>query len=495
VTFENLPKYFFRNPKKQKNQKGMNLNIKLFFIGLSIATTLNAQEIEWVYTTNNARWQKSKAKIEKTQSGTQADIQIKNEKAQYIDGFGGCFNEMGWDAMTVLSEAKRNEIMQNLFSPQGANFTYNRMPMGANDYSLSYYSFDDIAEDFSMANFNIDRDRYILIPYIKAAQQINHGIKIWASPWTPPAWMKTNRHYAGFPDAENNGLSPENSARAEGNNNGFTTTFTMLRGYLDAYALYFTKFIRAYEKEGINIFAVHVQNEPYHIPNFPSCSWRSEDLSIFIGKYLGPKFEAENIKTDICFGTLNIDDPNYVRTALDDPEVAKYIKGVGFQWAGKKSIPYIHKEYPNMKLMQTESECGNGSNDWEAAEHTWDLIRHYLINGANAYDYWNMVLDKSGMSAWGWKQNALVSIDKTTGDVVYNPEFYIMQHLSHYVLPGAYRLETTGDDNHLAFLNPDGKIIVLIVNKDDTDKNINIVYDDKSLSLKIKARSFNTVCF
>jgi glucosylceramidase len=472
----------------------MKMYIKTIVAGLLITASINAQQPEWVYSTNETRWQKAKVKVEKAAETTQANILIKAEKVQQIDGFGGCFNEMGWDAMAVLPEAKRSEIINNLFSPQGANFTYNRMPMGANDYSLSYYSFNDIAEDFSMTNFNIDRDRYILVPYIKAAQKVNPAIKVWASPWTPPAWMKTNRHYAGQPEP-NNGLLPQLSARAEGNSDGFTTTFVMLRGYLEAYALYFTKFIQAYQKEGIEICAVHVQNEPYHIANFPQCSWRSEDLSCFIGLYLGPKFAAEGIKADICFGTLNVADPDYVRKAMNDKNAAKYIKGVGFQWAGKRSIPIIYREYPNLKLMQTESECGNGANDWKAAEYTWGLIHHYLTNGANVYDYWNMVLEKSGLSAWGWKQNALISIDKETANVVYNPEFYIMQHLSHYVLPGAYRLETSGGDDHLAFVNPDGQIVVIVVNKEDHDKDIRIVNKDSQLSLKLKAHSFNTVRF
>jgi glucosylceramidase len=479
----------------EKNNDNMKTKMKAILPVLLIAVSMQAQQAEWVCSTNSAPWQKAKVKIEKQSGTTAPDILITNEKAQAITGFGGCFNEKGWDALITLPEAKRNEIIRQLFSPQEANFTYNRIPMGANDYSLSYYSSNDVADDFDMVNFNIDRDRYILIPYIKAAQKVNPDIKIWASPWTPPAWMKTNNHYAGHSDAKYNGMSPKYSARTTGDNNGFNTSFKMLRGYLDAYALYFAKFVRAYEKEGINICAVHVQNEPYHIPNFPGCSWRSEDLSRFIGNFLGPRFQTENIKTDIYFGTLNISDPDYVRTAMNDKEAARYIKGFGFQWAGKHSIPIIYKEYPDMKLIQTESECGDGSNDWKAAEHTWDLLYHYLTNGANAYDYWNMVLDASGESTWGWKQNALVSIHTSTGEVVYNPEFYLMKHLSRYVLPGAHRLASRGNEAHLAFINPDGKVVVIIANKERSDKTVKISWEDKLLSLQLKAQSFNTICF
>ncbi|MDR1380186.1 MAG: glycosyl hydrolase family 30 [Tannerella sp.] len=473
----------------------MKIKLDFIFCGLLFAAGLQAQQAEWIYSVDGSCWQKSaKIKVEAQTGESSADILIKNEKAQVIDGFGGCFNELGWDALSTLPEAKRNEALHRLFSPQEANFTYNRMPMGASDYALSYYSFNDVAGDFGMANFNIDRDRYILIPYIRAAQQINPRIKIWASPWTPPAWMKTNRHYAGYPDSIN-GLAPEYSARAEGNSNGFTTSFIMLRGYLEAYALYFTRFIRAYEKEGIDICAVHVQNEPYHIPNFPSCSWRSEDLACFIGKYLGPKFEAEKIRADIYFGTLNIADPEYVRTAMNDADASRYIRGAGFQWAGKRSIAAIHGQYPDLKLMQTESECGNGSNDWAAAEHTWELLYLYLTGGANVYDYWNMALDTSGTSAWGWKQNALISVDRATGEVVYNPEFFLMKHFSHFVLPGAFRLETSGGDDHLAFVNPDGKIVLILANRDENGRTVKVACENRVFSLPLKAKSFNTVTF
>lgn len=469
---------------------------KILIISILIILTatnrLHAQQVEWVYSTMENRWQRgSKIELENDQVGD-ADIKITDEKLQIIEGFGGCFNEMGWDALMSLSEKERNKVMENIFSPAEANFTINRMPMGASDYGLSFYSFNDVADDFEMINFNIHRDRYILIPYIKAAQKLNPSFRIWASPWSPPAWMKTNNHYTGSMDEKGrdyNGLAREQA------NSEHATGFKMLKGYLEAYALYFAKFVKAYEAEGIKIEAVHVQNEPCSNQKFPSCKWRSEDLSFFIGEYLGPKFEEENIETEIFFGTINTRFPDYFRTALNDEKSKKYIKGVGFQWSGKNAIPSIHKEYPNLKLIQTESECGNGNNDWGYAEYTWGLINHYLTNGANVYTYWNMVLDNTGFSTWGWRQNSMVSIEKATGKVTYNPEYYVMKHLSAYVMPGAYCLKTNKQDNHLAFVNPDGKIVVILANKEEVEKKIKISYNNKLINLNLKAKSFNTIRF
>lgn len=469
----------------------MNYRIKALFISFSFVAALSAQRVEWVSTTDNNRWQTSnKVKLEKALAGTQFDITITGEKAQVIDGFGGCFSELGWDALMELSETERNKVIYNLFNPQEANFNYNRMPMGASDFGMNFYSFNDVADDFAMDNFSIARDRHILLRFIKAAQKENPGMHIFASPWSPPAWMKTNNHYASTASTKGfNGLP------AERNNTKDATGFRMLDGYLKAYALYFSKFIRAYEKEGVTISAVYPQNEPCSNQVFPSCKWRSEDLAFFISDYLGPKFEEDGIKTDIYFGTVNTSIADYVRTALNNEKAAKYIKGVGFQWSGKKAIPIISKEYPHLKYVQTESECGNGANIWSQAEYTWSLMHQYLTNGASVYAYWNLILDQTGVSPWGWRQNSLITIDKETKEVKYNPEYYIMKHISKYVLPGAYRLITNERTDHLAFQNPDGQIVVVIVNQEETDKEMNIGYKDKMISLKVKAKSFNTIKF
>lgn len=469
----------------------MNHKIKALFIGLFFVAALHAQRVEWVSTTDSNRWQLSnKVKLESAAPGTKFDIIISEEKAQVIDGFGGCFSELGWDALMELSEAERNKVIYNLFNPQEANFNYNRMPMGASDFGMNFYSFNDVADDFEMDNFSIARDRHILLRFIKAAQKENPGMHIFASPWSPPAWMKTNNHYASTASTKGfNGLPAERS------NTKDATGFKMLNAYLKAYALYFSKFIRAYEKEGVTISAVYPQNEPCSNQVFPSCKWRSEDLAFFIGDYLGPRFDADSIKTAIYFGTVNTSVADYVRTALNNEKAAKYIKGVGFQWSGKKAIPVISKEYPHLKYVQTESECGNGANIWSQAEYTWSLMHQYLTSGAGVYAYWNLVLDQTGVSPWGWRQNSLITIDKETKEVKYNPEYYIMKHVSKYVLPGAYRLVTNESADHLAFLNPDGQVVVVVVNEDKADKEVTIGYKDKMLRLPVKAKSFNTVTF
>lgn len=413
------------------------------------------------------------------------------KKLQTIEGFGACFNELGWQALSALDENTQDSIFQNLFAPdKGAAFTYNRMPIGANDFAIDWYSFNETPNDFEMKNFSIQNDHKTLIPFIKKALAYNPEMKIWASPWCPPSWMKYNGHYASKPNDPTkpyyNGL-PEARRGFEG-----TDMFIQKPEYLEAYALYFKKFIESYKKEGIQIAAVAPQNEFNSVQPYPSCTWTSKGLNEFIGKYLGPAMKEVGVP--VWFGTMERENYKLVDTLLTDPSSSKYIQCVAFQWAGKGAIGEIHQRYPEMKLIQSESECGNGLNDWKHAMHTWDLLKHYLKNGASIYEYWNIALEKDGMSRWGWRQNSLISVDSSNKTYTYNPEYYIMQHFSRYVKPGAVMLETDGEyDNLVAFMNPDNTIAIIIANQTAEDKQVDINIGEKSISPVLAKSTVNTI--
>lgn len=457
-----------------------NLTIVIFLL-LFLTNCSQKPTIKWISSTENSMWQESTIEAEiKTNSNDVITIE-KDVTFQNIDGFGACFNELGWEALSVISTDEKNKILQDFFNPEsGCKFNICRMPIGANDYAVDWYSHNETPDDFEMANFSIDRDYQRLIPYIKAAQKIRPDLQIWASPWCPPSWMKTNNHYACKPDAVND-LTPE------GEGAEMVTQFKMNAKYLNAYALYFEKFIKAYSNEGIDIYAVHVQNEPNSCQNFPSCVWRPKDLAMFI-KYLGTHFENKNLNTEIWLGTVERPQIERIDSILESP-AGKYITGVGFQWAGKGAIPIVNNKYPNVKLMQTESECGNGSNDWDAAEHTYDLLKHYLNNGANTYLYWNMVLNETGKSQWGWKQNSLISIDSKSKRIVYNPEYYLMKHFSAFIESGAKKIKSS-DKNILAF-KKNNQVIIVTYNKGGVKKQT-FKIDDKSFTASLKANSINT---
>jgi glucosylceramidase len=335
----------------------------------------------------------------------------------------------------------------------------------------------------------------------------NPNLKLWASPWSPPVWMKYNKHYASRPipdvstwskeklDEERNNWGMDFKGISNGmkpEQEGFegTNMFIQDDKYFKAYSLYFKKFIQSYRAENIKIGMVMPQNEFNSAQVFPSCTWTSKGLSQFLN-YLVPTMKAE--KVDVFFGTM--ERPNYklVDSILQDSQISKDIKGIGFQWAGKEAIPAIHKKYSNLKLYQSEQECGNGNNDWKYCNYTWGLMKHYLNNGANAYMYWNTSLKNGGISTWGWHQNSLISVDTVSHTFKYNYEYYLMKHLSHFVKPGAKKLETKGEFNNiLAFINKDKSVVMVVQNETAVAKKINIKIGNKSINPTLESNSFNT---
>lgn len=466
---------------------------KIFLLALllSVANYTFGQQIRLISTTPAERWKESKQpKIKEFQADETITV-YSDSLLQHVDGFGGTFNEMGWEALQSLEPKQQQEVLQALFGKEGACLPMARTPMGASDFALSYYSYCDVKEDYTMRDFNISRDRYILIPYIREALKIRPDLKIWASPWTPPAWMKINEHYT-LQGGDIAGRTGGNEMPSRKNVMGNMTAFNMQQGYLEAYALYFSKYIQAYKQEGIDLWAIMPQNEIAWSPNWPCCTWRAEDLAIFIGKYLGPRFEKDGLNTEIWLGTINYPNPDYVRTALKNKDTTKYIKGIGFQWTGREAIPSIHKEYPQYGYMQTENVCGEHENDWSSLERTWEAITHYFRNGAHSYMYWNMILDETGRSAWGWPQNSMVIIDKNTKKVTYTDEYYIMKHLSHFVQPQARVLKTSDMSRYLAFRTGEKEAVIVFYNPGEK-KNFSVKFDDKMFNLQVPEKSVNSV--
>ena len=463
--------------------------ILLFLMVISIDLSTYSQNVLWFSTTEGKYWNLEK-KLPKPIDTNETYIEIDSSKEeQKMNGFGGCFNEAGWEALKLLEPSQTISLFKELFSPENANFCYNRFPIGGSDYSNGFYSFNETKDDFEMVNFSISRDINCLIPYIKMAQSYNKNMRFFASPWCPPSWMKTNEHYACKSSDKFNNLDI-NKQSVSG-----TTGFKMLDGYLHSYALYFSKFLDAYKNEGIDVSDLHVQNEVVAEQIFPSCIWEPQDLALFITDYLGPRFEKENRDINIWFSTLNVGDPNYVRKAFENEQLKKYITGMGFQWDGKNAIDSIHKEYPEMRLIQTENECGNGENSWSSALHMWELMKKYINNGAESYIYWNFILTTPGVSNWGWQQNSMVTINKNSGEITYNPEFYLMKHFSHFIKEDAFKIYCKGYDDVMAFKNPDNTYVVILYNKNSNSTTFNIKIDDELHKFVLKGNSFNTIKF
>ncbi len=451
-----------------------------------------AQDITWVVTNQTTPWVvRPGLAVEALAPIPDVIVQTDNPR-QSVEGFGACFNELGWTSLATINPEDRDAIFHELFAPGiGANFTLCRMPIGANDISRQWYSYDETPDDFALEHFSIANDLETLVPFIKSALKHQPALKLWASPWSPPTWMKYNKHYAAAmpPPGQHgvtNGLKPDQVGK-EG-----TDMFIQQEPYFRAYASYFGRFVDEYQKQGIGVSMVMPQNEFNSAQVFPSCTWTPEGLARFIG-YLGPEMEKRGV--EIFFGTLERPKSELAEVSLRDPLASKYIKGVGLQWAGKGAIRDIHRAHPNLRLYQSEQECGFGENDWRYCRYTWSLMKHFFGNGVSAYLYWNMLMPKNQLSTWGWPQNSLVTVDTATQTFVYNYEYYLMKHLSHFVRPGATYLETVshkGYENQLAFANPDGSIVIIVHNDQCEEMTVRLGIGNRMIAPTLPANSFST---
>jgi glucosylceramidase len=216
----------------------------------------------------------------------------------------------------------------------------------------------------------------------------------------------------------------------------------------------------------------------------------------FIRDYLGPHFRAAGLACEIWAGTLERSDYDaWAHTILRDPCARAFVAGVGYQWAGKGAVQRTHQSWPELRLLQTENECGDGENTWAYAHYVFSLLHHYLSNGVNGYVYWNMVLPPGGRSTWGWPQNSLITVDPAQQTVTYNPEFYVMKHITQWVTPGSVRLELAGSwsGNALAFETPAGATVVVCANPFTEPVELVVEAAGGRSQLPLEAQSFNTL--
>ncbi len=456
----------------------MRINIESLLLGgmllvltMGIVPFVHAQEVKWVSTTEMAPWvTQAPQKLEKINKEEVDSALVIDPKAtaQQITGWGGCFNELGWKALLALDEKGRDEVMNALFDQkEGSRFNICRTPMAASDFAIDAYSYDDVPGDYDLKGFSIDRDKKYLLPYIKAAMKVNPKLKLWASPWSPPAWMKTNSKY----DSGSLRMEP---------------------AILNTYAHYQARYVLEYKKEGVDIIQIHPQNEPIYETKYPSCKWDNpETMNNYIKNYLGPLFKKEKIPAQIWFGTITNKDSSWFKHILDDKETMQYISGLGLQYNSRYVLSFLRRN-TNLPMMETETKCYNGKNAWKDADDTYGLMKQYLNGGCQAYMYWNMVLDETGLSSWAWSQNSSVTIDTKAKKIIYNPQFYVMKHFSRYVSPGAYLLKTNKQEGDaLAFKNPDGSIVVVVENKKG-EKPFSLVIGQKKMTAVLAEKSYNT---
>ncbi len=406
------------------------------------------------------------------------------KRRQTLAGWGGALNEKGWEMLQVLPPDARAQLLRRMFvAGEGLSLNFGRVPVGANDYALSRYSLAETPGDLSMEKFSIERDRKMIIPYARAAQALQPGMRFWASPWSPPPWMKDN---GGF-----------DSGRMKDDPEIFA-----------AYALYLAKFVEAYRAEKIPVEAIAVQNEPQILTAYPSCQWDPPQFQTFIRDHLGPTLVKRNSGAKVILGTFNMPrDDGHVRAVLDDDKARSFVGILGLQWDGISVLGAARKRAPAVPVWHTETDCGNHhwergfdpdkpQNDMDYAVMTWRAIRRYVAGGVEVYSLWNLVLDETGKSIdakMPWPQNSPIVVDRQTKKVTYTPMFLAVQHWSRFSVPGSVVLEPCGIENGLAVVRPDGSAAVQLMNPGTAEATLRVQLGTKAWDTVLPARSFATM--
>ena len=402
-------------------------------------------------------------------------------KLQEMEGFGAALT--GSSAYLInqkLNASQRAVLLKDLFDPQnGIGISSLRITMGASDFSLEDFTYNDLPTgqtDPALSKFSISKDQTDLLPVLKSIVALQPGIRIMATPWSAPAWMKTSGKLAG------GSLKPE---------------------WYGTYANYFVKYLDAYQKEGIAIDAISVQNEPLHEASYPSMGMDSAAQGTFIGQHLGPLFQTKAIKTKILLYDHNWDRPGYPMSILSDPQVSRYVAGSAFHAYGGNvsAMSEVHDKFPEKGLYFTEISGGRWAINF-SDNLKWNMS-NIFIGTANNWSknalLWNIALDQNdGPKNKGCDNCRGVITIASDGSVIKNVEYYTIAHMSKFVRPGAFRVQSNrlgvaGQLEHVAFLNPDGTKVLVLLNQGADNRKFTVATGENQFSYTIDPNAVVTL--
>ena len=398
---------------------------------------------------------------------------------QEIEGFGGAFTEAAAVTWLKLSEVQRENVLRAYFDHDtGHGYTFCRVHMNSCDFALGNYAHAEVAGDVTLEHFNIARDREALLPFIKAAQRVaSEPLKLLASPWSPPAWMKTN---------------------GKMNQGG-----KLLPEYRTVWAQCYVKFIQAYAVEGVPIWGVSVQNEPMATQRWDSCIYTAEEERDFVRDHLGPALEQAGLgHIRIVIWDHNRDEMvERASVVLSDPEAARYVWGTGFHWYGEDHFDHVqlvHDAWPDKKLLFTEGcqEGGPHTGEWELGER----YACSMINDMNRWTVgwidWNLLLDEQGGPNHVGNLCSAPLLANTAADAVMTQSSYAyIGHFSRFVRPGARRILCAATKEALestAFINVDGQVVVVVMHQGESRVDFDLQIGIQVSTATLPGRSIAT---
>lgn len=367
---------------------------------------------------------------------------------QEILGFGAAFTDAACYNFNQLSPAARDELFRELFHPSNLGLAVCRLCMGSSDYATKIYSYDEGAEpDPDLARFSIDHDRAYIIPALKAARSLNPHLFLFASPWSPPAWMKVNRSMLG-------GL--------------------MEKQYFPAYARYFVKFLQAYAEAGVPVNAVTIQNEvdTEQDGRMPASLWGQEYETGFVAEHLGRALADTRLDTKIWIIDHNYNLWGRAIAELDDPQVNRYVEGVAWHgYLGEPSaMTRVHEAHPEKHMYWTEGGPSYRAPDYATDWCNWSTTYAAILrNWSRCIVGWNLALDENGKPNIGpFDCGGVVTIQSTTKEISRSGQYWAFAHYARAARPGSRRIDSTGDlegVSHVAFAHPDGRTAVILTNR------------------------------
>jgi O-glycosyl hydrolase/beta-glucanase (GH16 family) len=393
------------------------------------------------------------------------------QRYQTIEGFGASFTD---SAAYLLNQkippSQLKSVMNSLFHRKhGIAIGFVRNPMGASDLARFIYSYQDSNGTTEPPNFSIAHDMADIVPLVRMAKQINPELKIMASPWSPPGWMKTSGSMIGgalLPDA------------------------------YGAFADYFVKFIKAYAAEGIPIDYISLQNEPLYVPgDYPGMFMDPETQVVVLRDYVLPALSANNIDTKVLVYDHNWDRSDYPDTVLSDPVLQSSAQIAGIAWHGYGGTPgamtTLRNKYPDKGNYQTEHSGGTWISNQVNAD--FEEITQVMRNWGKAYVKWGLALDENrGPHTGGCGTcTPLVTVNSSTGEVKYEIDYFTLGHFSKFILPGAYRIYSSNAEGFVsaAFKNPDGSNVLVVYNDTLDSRTVHVVWGDRSFTYDFQGLS------